>query len=78
MTPHQPSPVTDWPLRRRCETIARFWGLHWSAVRRWCTKANAAGIDPSPASVHATRTETGFAVRVIRFSTETAIAASPC
>ena len=33
MTPHQPSPVADWPLRRRCETIARFWSLHWSAVQ---------------------------------------------
>jgi hypothetical protein len=22
-----------WPLKRRCETIARFWGLHWSAIQ---------------------------------------------
>ena len=28
-----PAPLSDWPLRRRCEIIARFWGLHWSAVQ---------------------------------------------
>lgn len=33
MSPQQPSIVADWPLRRRCETIARFWGQHWSAVQ---------------------------------------------
>ncbi len=25
--------LEDWPLKRRCETIARFWGLHWSAIQ---------------------------------------------
>lgn len=23
----------DWPLKRRCETIGRFWGLHWSGIQ---------------------------------------------
>jgi hypothetical protein len=23
----------DWTLKQRCETIARFWGLHWSAIQ---------------------------------------------
>jgi hypothetical protein len=25
--------AAGWPLKRRCETIARFWGLHWSAIQ---------------------------------------------
>ena len=25
--------LKKWPLKRRCETIARFWGLHWSAIQ---------------------------------------------
>ena len=25
--------LETWPLKRRCETIARFWGLHWSAIQ---------------------------------------------
>ena len=25
--------MDTWPLKRRCETIARFWGLHWSAIQ---------------------------------------------
>jgi hypothetical protein len=27
------SQIATWPLRQRCETIARFWGLHWSAIQ---------------------------------------------
>jgi hypothetical protein len=23
----------DWPLKRRCETIGRFWGAHWTAIQ---------------------------------------------
>ena len=50
----------------------------WVAERRWCTELTRAGDHPSPAGVQATRAETGLAVRVMRFSTETANAASPC
>ena len=25
--------ITEWPLKQRCETIARFWALHWSAIQ---------------------------------------------
>jgi len=28
-----PRGLSEWPLKRRCETIARFWGLHWSAIQ---------------------------------------------
>jgi len=27
------TPIEEWPLKRRCETIARFWALHWSAIQ---------------------------------------------
>ena len=47
-------------------------------ARRWCTELTRAGNHPSPTGVQATRAETGLAVRVMRFSTETANAASPC
>ena len=33
MTSHAPISFDDWSLKRRCETIARFWGLHWSAIQ---------------------------------------------
>lgn len=33
MHPTSPAAVAEWPLRRQCETIARFWGLHWSAIQ---------------------------------------------
>lgn len=26
-------PLADWSLKKRCESIARFWGLHWSAIQ---------------------------------------------
>jgi hypothetical protein len=25
--------LSGWTVRKRCETIARFWGLHWSAIQ---------------------------------------------
>lgn len=27
------SAIDGWDIRKRCETIARFWGLHWSAIQ---------------------------------------------
>jgi hypothetical protein len=33
MSPTDPATIAAWPLKRRCETIARFWGLHWSAIQ---------------------------------------------
>lgn len=36
----QPFTAADWPLCRRCETIARFWGLHWNAVRLVVLRGN--------------------------------------
>jgi hypothetical protein len=28
-----PASPRDWSLKRRCETIGRFWGLHWTAIQ---------------------------------------------
>lgn len=33
MNSYVPPSLSEWPLKRRCETIARFWGLHWSAIQ---------------------------------------------
>jgi hypothetical protein len=29
----EPLPTESWPLRRRCDTIGRFWGLHWGGLQ---------------------------------------------
>ena len=55
------------PLNRQSETYARRWCMEASEVAR-----------PPPLLVQAARTETGLATRIMRLSTSTAMAASPC
>ena len=44
---------------------------------RWCMEASEVARPP-PLLVQAARTETGLATRIMRLSTSTAMAASPC
>jgi hypothetical protein len=58
--------------------IAGLFEVVWAFSRRCCMEAvDVAGVSTKP-MYYVTRTESGFATRIMRFSARTAIATSPC